>query len=91
MAEQELELQELNGTVTAVLYSNAENGYTVLKLQDSEVAEVKWASHNEVCQMMQDGTFVPYFPGLIDLLWQVRDNYDGAIRQQSSDAKQKNF
>ncbi len=58
-----------------------------LKLQDSEVAEVKWASHNEVCQMMQDGTFVPYFPGLIDLLWQVRDNYDGAIRQQSSDAK----
>ena len=34
MAEQELELQELNGTVTAVLYSNAENGYTVLKLQD---------------------------------------------------------
>ena len=23
-----------------------------LKLQDSEVAEVKWASHNEVCQMI---------------------------------------
>ena len=36
MAEQELELQELNGTVTAVLYSNAENGYTVLKLQDED-------------------------------------------------------
>ena len=36
MGEQELELQELNGTVTAVLYSNAENGYTVLKLQDSD-------------------------------------------------------
>ena len=36
MAEQELELQELNGTVTTVLYSNAENGYTVLKLQDSD-------------------------------------------------------
>ena len=52
-----------------------------LKLQESEVAEVRWASHEEVHGMLQAGTFVPYFPGLIDLLWQVRDNYDGAIRQ----------
>ena len=27
--------------------------------------------------------FVPYFSGLIDFLWQIRDNYDGAIRQES--------
>lgn len=53
-----------------------------LKLQDSEVAEVKWASLDEVRRMLRDGTFVPYFPGLIELLWQVRDNYDGAIRQK---------
>lgn len=53
-----------------------------LTLQDSEVAEVKWASLDEVRQMLQGGTFVPYFPGLIELLRQVKDNYDGAIRQK---------
>ena len=52
-----------------------------LVLQKEEVAEVKWASLQEVRQMETDGTFVPYFPGLIELLWQVRDNYDGAICQ----------
>lgn len=52
-----------------------------LVLQEEEVAEVKWVSREEVRQMMKDGTFVPYFPGLIDLLWEVKDNYDGAIRQ----------
>ena len=58
-----------------------------LKLQSSEVAEVKWASLDEVRQMLQAGTFVPYFPGLIDLLWQVMDNYDGAICQKSVTAE----
>ena len=83
--------------VRPVLTINFERGfddfYTVetdgldlssLKLQDSEVAEVRWASLGEVRQMLQDGTFVPYFPGLIEMLWQVRDNYDGAIRQKRS-------
>ncbi|MBQ8075333.1 MAG: ATP-dependent RecD-like DNA helicase [Oscillospiraceae bacterium] len=36
MAEQDVELEELNGTVIAVLYSNAENGYTVLRLRDTD-------------------------------------------------------
>ncbi len=53
-----------------------------LVLQETEVAEVKWASREEVRRMLEDGSFVPYFPGLIDLLWEVRDNYDGAIRQK---------
>ncbi len=52
-----------------------------LVLQDGEVAEVKWASLDEVRRMLKDKTFVPYFPGLIELLWEVKDNYDGAIRQ----------
>ncbi len=52
-----------------------------LVLQTSEVAEVRWASLQEVRLMEKNHTFVPYFPGLIDLLWQVRDNYDGAIYQ----------
>jgi len=52
-----------------------------LTLPDGEVAEIKWASLNEIHQMMDMKTFVPYFPGVIDLLFQTRDNYDGAICQ----------
>jgi hypothetical protein len=33
--------------------------------------------------MEREHTFVPYFSGLIDFLWQIRDNYDGAICQGS--------
>ena len=55
-----------------------------LILQEAEVAEVRWASQDEVRQMLKDGSFVPYFPGLIDLLWEVKDNYDGAIQQKKS-------
>ena len=55
-----------------------------LKLQNGEVAEVRWASLEDVRQMLKDGTFVPYFPGLIELLWEVKDNYDGAIQQTIS-------
>ena len=52
-----------------------------LVLQQSEVAEVRWASLEEVRRMEAGHTFVPYFPGLIELIWQVRENYDGAICQ----------
>ena len=33
--DQELELIELSGTIDSVIYKNEENGYTVLKLTDS--------------------------------------------------------
>ena len=52
-----------------------------LSLQESEVAEVRWASLEEIREMERNHTFVPYFPGIIDLLFQVRNNYDGAICQ----------
>ncbi len=55
-----------------------------LVLQAEEVAEVRWATLEEVRRMEQDHTFVHYFPGLIELMWQIRDNYDGAICQGSS-------
>jgi isopentenyldiphosphate isomerase len=53
-----------------------------LKLQTGEVDQARWATLNEVRQMLKDGSFVPYFPGLIELLWEVKDNYDGAIQQK---------
>ncbi len=52
-----------------------------LVFQPSEVAEARWASLEEVRELERTHAFVPYFPGVIDLIWQVRDNYDGAICQ----------
>jgi isopentenyldiphosphate isomerase len=54
---------------------------SALTLQESEVEAVRWATQEEVRRMLSDHTFVPYFPGLLDLIWQVRDNYDGAISE----------
>ena len=52
-----------------------------LTLQESEVAEVRWATPEEIWKMEAEHTFVPYFPGVIDLIRQTRNNYDGAICQ----------
>ncbi len=53
-----------------------------LTLQASEVAEAKWAALDEIREMESRHIFVPYFPGVIELLWEVRNNYDGAICQK---------
>ena len=52
-----------------------------MTLQQEEVSMVRWASLAEVREMIKTGEFTPYFPGILELLWQVRDNYDGAICQ----------
>ena len=40
-----------------------------LALQESEVAEVRWASRDEIVPMIREGSFIPYHPALIDLLF----------------------
>ncbi len=40
-----------------------------LKLQPEEVAEAKWATEEEILAMIEDGTFIPYHPSLIELLF----------------------
>ena len=40
-----------------------------LSLQGSEVKAVRFASREEIAQMTADGTFIPYHPGLMDLLF----------------------
>ena len=52
-----------------------------LRIQEDEVSEIMWATKDEIDQLFDKGCFVPYFKPVIDLLWQVKDNYDGAIRQ----------
>ncbi len=49
---------------------------------DGEVTEARWCSLEEIRQMLLDGRFVPYFPGVLELIFQTRNNYDGAIRSE---------
>lgn len=40
-----------------------------LKLQPEEVAQVRWATRQEIQQMQENGTFVPYQSGFLDFLF----------------------
>lgn len=40
-----------------------------LHLQAEEVSAVRWASRDEIIRMMDEGTFVPYQRGLIDIMF----------------------
>lgn len=46
---------------------------TDLKLQYAEVAEAKWASENEIFDLINAGKFIPYHESLIDLLFYLKD------------------
>ena len=48
-----------------------------LHLQYEEVQAVRWADRDEIMQMIDDGRFIPYDKGLIDLLFFQR-NHRGA-------------
>jgi len=48
---------------------------STLKLQYEEVQAVKWASKQEIKEMIKEGTFVPYFDSLIDLMFDMRGHY----------------
>ena len=43
-----------------------------LKLQEAEVQRVCWADQNDVLKRIADGSFIPYKPELIGLLWAMR-------------------
>ena len=50
-----------------------------LTLQKEEVAEVKWATEEEIHNMIKDGIFIPYHEHLIGLLFFMR-NKRGAFK-----------
>lgn len=50
-----------------------------LTLQYEEVQKVKWAGLDEILQMIDNGTFIPYFKSLIEWLFECRRQY-GCIR-----------
>lgn len=52
-----------------------------LKLQYEEVQTVKWASMEEIFQMIDEGAFIPYFKSLIMTAFETRGQHDGCIRK----------
>ena len=46
----------------------------LLQLQYEEVQAARWASREEILQMIDDGTFIPYEKSLIELLFSRRDH-----------------
>lgn len=56
---------------------------TTLKLQYEEVQAVRWASLDEILQMMDDETFVGHSKGLAVLLFDLMRDIDGRDKQQT--------
>ncbi len=46
-----------------------------LQLQEEEVQRVKWADREEILTRIQDGSFVPYYPEIIALLFSAKTSY----------------
>ncbi len=58
-----------------------------LRLQAEEVMEAKWASREEILQMIDSGSFIPYEPSFIDLLFRLKDHRDIHTREDQSMGK----
>lgn len=52
-----------------------------LTLQYEEVRAVKWATEEEIFEMMDSGAFIPYFKGYISTIFHTADQY-GSIRER---------
>ncbi|MBQ8410598.1 MAG: NUDIX domain-containing protein [Ruminiclostridium sp.] len=53
-----------------------------LILQPEEVQAVKWAGREEILTMIENGDFIPYYPELINLFFQIRKKY-GCISKET--------
>ena len=47
-------------------------------MQYEEVQQVKWASMEEIFQMIDEGVFIPYYKSLIQLLFEQRQKKYGS-------------
>ena len=46
-----------------------------IKLQPEEVSEAKWASRSEIAELIKNNEFVPYLPGYVDVLFELRKQH----------------
>ena len=51
-----------------------------LRLQPEEVQAVRWATEEEILQMIGEGTFIPYYPELIKTFFAMRGSLGGSHR-----------
>lgn len=51
-----------------------------LSFQYEEVQDAKWATLEEILEMIEDGTFIPYYPSLIQFLFESRGKYGSHMR-----------
>ena len=56
-----------------------------LKLQPEEVQTVRWAEMEEILQMIDDRTFIPYEKSLIELLFSRRNRRSSHTRNDGDD------
>ena len=52
-----------------------------LRLQPEEVEAVQWAGEAKVLAILEEGTFVPYHPGLVMLLFSLRNTRSSHTRR----------
>ena len=57
-----------------------------LHLQYEEVQTVRWATREEILRMIDDGEFIPYEKGLIDLLFFQRNHRGAHTRRDTTRA-----
>ncbi|SDJ16413.1 NUDIX hydrolase [Salimicrobium halophilum] len=80
------------GNIRPSLTVNFENGFddyyllesdvsiAALKVPTEEVMQVRWGSQREILGMIEEGTFIPYRPSLIEVLFDLRNDM-GAVRK----------
>ena len=67
------------------IYTVTENvDISTLVLQESEVAEVKWASLAEILEMIDKGTFIPYHRSFVEFLFFMKDHDHVHIRPDTT-------
>ncbi|WP_250130113.1 hypothetical protein [Jeotgalicoccus sp. WY2] len=59
---------------------NREAEINELAVPNDEVSDAKWATIDEIYEMIDDRTFINYRKSLIQLLFDMRYQYGGVIR-----------
>ena len=84
----DLDMKDARPTLTIQFESGFDDIYVLtrnvdlstLRLQPEEVQAVRWASKEEILQMIDDGRFIPYEKSLIELLFFRRDHRSSHTR-----------
>ncbi len=64
-----------NGVFCDYYIINKDIKLSDIKLQDEEVKAVKWATKDEIFNMINDSTFLPYRKPVIELLFLMKDGF----------------